>query len=116
MITLDLTLGCYIPLSLKKYRPKIYKRGGGAKEVTYTSLRREKLWILRTKKFIGLPCSLLLRVTAPLNLEESNRSMPHDLVLLIQNLHKMFQIRQVGNEGCDIIDNDIHGGFKHFFN
>jgi hypothetical protein len=54
----------------------------GAKEVTYASLQREKLWILRTKKFLGLPCSLLLRMTAPLNLEESNCLTPCDSVLL----------------------------------
>jgi hypothetical protein len=59
----------------------------GAKEVTYASLQREKLWILRTKKFLGLPCSLLLRMTAPLNLEELNHSMPRDSILPIQNLH-----------------------------
>jgi hypothetical protein len=76
---------------LKKISPRdLEQRGrGDAKEVTYASLWREKLWILRTKKFLGLPCSLLLGMTAPLNLEELNRSMHHDLVLLIQNFHMM---------------------------
>jgi hypothetical protein len=82
--------------------------GGVAKEVTYASLWREKLWILRMKKFLSLPCSLLLRMMAPLNLEEFNRPMPRDSVLLTQNLHWMLQIRHVSIEGCDVVDIDIH--------
>jgi hypothetical protein len=61
------------------------------------------------KKFLSLPCSLLLGMVAPLNLIEVNHSMPHDSVLLIQNLHWMLRIRQVGIDRPDIINNDIHG-------
>jgi hypothetical protein len=61
-------------------------------EVTHASLRREKLWILRTKEFF----------------EESNRSTPRDSVLLTQNLHWMLWIRQVSIKGRGIVDNDIH--------
>jgi hypothetical protein len=50
----------------------------------------------------------MLRMMAPLNLEELNCSTPHDSVLLTQNLHWMLQMRQVSIEGCDVIDNDIH--------
>jgi hypothetical protein len=48
-------------------------------------------------------------MAAPLNFEESNRSMPHDSVLLFQNLHWVLQIGQVGIERLDVINNDIHG-------
>jgi hypothetical protein len=37
-------------------------------------------------------------MAATLSFEESNRLMPHDLVLLIQNLHWVLQIGQVGIE------------------
>jgi hypothetical protein len=83
-----------------------HRRGRG---YTRASLRREKLWILRTEKIIGLPCSILLRMVAPLNFEESNCSMPRDSVLLTQNLHWMLQIRQVGIDSCGIVNNDMHG-------
>jgi hypothetical protein len=73
--------------------PRFRSMRDGAREVTYASLQREKLWILRTKEFFGLPCSLLLRVTTPLNFEESNRSMPRDSVLLTHNLYWMLWIR-----------------------
>jgi hypothetical protein len=51
------------------------------------------------KKLLGLPCSLLLRMAAPLNLEESNRSMSRDSVVLIKNLYWVLRIRQVNIEG-----------------
>jgi hypothetical protein len=47
-------------------------------------------------------------MAAPLILEESNRLMPCDPVLLTQNLHWMLQIRQVSINRRDIINNDIH--------
>jgi hypothetical protein len=47
----------------------------------------KKLWILRMKKFLSLPCSLLLGMMAPLNLEELNHSTPRDPIQLTQNLH-----------------------------
>jgi hypothetical protein len=108
-------VGRYIPPPLKKSHLEILEHQGvGAREVTYASLRREKLWILRTKKFSGLQCSLLLRMMAPLNLEESNRSMSRDSVLLIENLHWMLRIRQVGIGGHDVVDNDINERFQAF--
>jgi hypothetical protein len=94
---------------LKEISTQDLEQWGDTKEVTCASLRREKLWILRMKKFLGLPCSLLLGMMAPQNFEESNHSMPRDLVLLIQNLHWVLRIRQIGIEGCDVIDHDIHG-------
>jgi hypothetical protein len=87
------------PSPLKEISPRDLEQWGDTKEVTCVPLRREKLWILRTKKFLGLPCSLLLRMVAPLNFEESNRSMPRNSVLLIQNLQWVLRIRQVGIEG-----------------
>jgi hypothetical protein len=71
---------------------------GDTKEVTCASLRREKLWILRMK-FLGFPCSLSLGMVAPLNFEELNHLTPQDSVLLIQNLHWVLWIGQVGMEG-----------------
>jgi hypothetical protein len=41
------------------------------------------------EEILGLPCSLLLGMAIPLNVEESNRLTPRDLVLLTQNLHWM---------------------------
>jgi hypothetical protein len=75
------------PSPLKEILPQDLEQWGGIKEVTCASLLRVKLWILRMKKFLGLPCSLLLGMMAPLNFEESNCLTPHDSVLLIQNLH-----------------------------
>jgi hypothetical protein len=75
------------PSPLKEIWPQDLEQWGDTKEVTCTSLRGKKSWILRKKKFLGFPCSLSLEMAAPLNFEESNRSTPHDLVLLIQNLH-----------------------------
>jgi hypothetical protein len=78
-----LNLGMLHPSPLKRnLAPRFRSAMGGAREVTYALLRREKLWILRTKEFFSLSCSLLLRVMAPLNLEELNRLMPRDSVLL----------------------------------
>jgi hypothetical protein len=51
---------------------------------------------------------------APLNLIESNRPSPHDLVLLTQKLHWVFWIGQVDSERHDIIDNDISGWLQTF--
>jgi hypothetical protein len=75
------------PSPLKEISPQDLEQWGDTKEVTCASLRREKLWILRTKKFLSLPCSLLLKMAAALNFEESNCLMPRDSVLLVQNLH-----------------------------
>jgi hypothetical protein len=91
--------GMLHPSPLKEISSRDLEQWGDTKEVTCESLWREKLLIIRTKKFLSLPYSLLLRMTAPLNFEELNRSMPHDSVLLIHNLHWMFRIRQVGTEG-----------------
>jgi hypothetical protein len=75
------------PSLLKEILPRDLEQWGDTKEVTCASLGREKLWILRMKKLLGLPCSLLLEMAAPLNFEELNHSTPRDSVLLIQNLH-----------------------------
>jgi hypothetical protein len=75
--------GMLYPSPLKEISPPDLEQWGDTKEVTCASLQREKLWILRRKKFLGLTCSLLLRMVAPLNFEESNHSTPHDSVLLI---------------------------------
>jgi hypothetical protein len=75
----------------------------------HVSLRREKLWILGMEEILGLICSLLLEMIAPLNLVESNRPPPHDLVLLTQKLHWMLWIRQVGVERRDIVNDNISG-------
>jgi hypothetical protein len=83
--------GMLHPSPLKEILPRDLEQWGD----TCASLRREKLWIHRTKKLLGLPCSLLLGMEAPLNFEESNR----DSVLLIQNLHWVLWIRQVDIEG-----------------
>jgi hypothetical protein len=63
--------------------PQDLEQQGDTEEFTYVPLRREELRILRTKKFLGSPCSLLLEKTAPLNLEVLNHLRPHDSVLLI---------------------------------
>jgi hypothetical protein len=67
-------------LRLQAYR-------GPPKEVQTPHCRGEKLWILGTEELLGLPCSLFLGMTAPLNLVEANRLSPRDSVLLTQNLH-----------------------------
>jgi hypothetical protein len=87
------------PSPLKEISPRDLEQWGNTKVVASASLRREKLWILRMKKLLGLPCSLLLGMTVPLNHEESNRSTSRDSVPLIQNLHWVLRIRQVGSEG-----------------
>jgi hypothetical protein len=100
--------GMLHPSHLKEITPRDLEQWGNTKELASASLQREKLWILRTKKLLGLPCSLLLGMATPLNLEESNRSTSRDSVLLIQNLHWVLRIRQVGSEGWDVINNDVH--------
>jgi hypothetical protein len=87
------------PSPLKEISPRDLEQWGDRKEVRCASLRGKKHWILRTKKFLGFPCSLLLRMAAPLIFEEWNRSMLCDSVLLTQNLHWVLQTRQVGIEG-----------------
>jgi hypothetical protein len=87
------------PSPLKEIPPRDLEQWGNTKEVASALLRWEKLWILRTKKFLGLSCSLLLRMAAPLNLEELNHLTSRDSVLLIQNLHWVLRIRHVGIEG-----------------
>jgi hypothetical protein len=56
----------------------------------------------------------MLRMAAPLNLEEVNHPMPCDSVLLTQNLHWMLRIRQVGIEEHDVVNHDIHGRLQTF--
>jgi hypothetical protein len=42
---------------------------GVRKERDYNaSLQREKIWIIRMKKILSLPCGFFLRMVAPLNL------------------------------------------------
>jgi hypothetical protein len=50
-------------------------------------LRWEEIRIIQTKKFLGLPGGFFFKMIAPLNLTESNRSSPRDLVLLTQKLY-----------------------------
>jgi hypothetical protein len=87
---------------------------GATKEVTSTLLWRKKIWIVGVEKILGFPSSLFLRMTAPLNLIESDHPSPHDSVLLTQKLHWMLWIGQVGIKRHDIINNDI-GGRLHTF-
>jgi hypothetical protein len=87
------------PSPLKEISPQDLEQWDDTKEVTCASLWGKKPWILRMKKFLSLPCSLLLRMVAPLNFEELNRLMPCDLVLPILNLHWVLRIRQVSIEG-----------------
>jgi hypothetical protein len=87
------------PFPLKEISTRDLEQWGNTKEVSCASLRREKLWILRMEKFLDLRSRLLLKMAAPLNFKELNHSMPRDSVLLIQNLHWMLWIRQVGIDG-----------------
>jgi hypothetical protein len=87
---------------------------GVTKKVTHTSLRREKLWILGTEEFLGLPCSLLLEMMALLNLVESDHPSPHDSVLPTQKLHQVLRIRQVSIKRHDIINDDVSGWLQTF--
>jgi hypothetical protein len=96
------------PSPLKEILHRDLEQSGDTKEVTYASLRGKKPWILRMKKFLSFPCSLLLGMAAPMNIEESNCLMPRDSVLLTQNLHWVLPIRQVSIERRDVINNDIH--------
>jgi hypothetical protein len=88
---------------------------GVTKEVTCALLRRKKIWIVGAEKILGLPSSLFLGMTAPLNLIESNHPLPHDSVLLTQNLHWMLWIGLVGIERHDLSIMTSAGGFRHFF-
>jgi hypothetical protein len=71
------------PSPLKEISPRDLEQWGDTKDVTYASLRGKKPWILRMKKFLGFPYSLSLGMADPLDFEESNRSTPHNSVLLI---------------------------------
>jgi hypothetical protein len=75
--------GMLHPSPLKEILPQDLEQRGDTKEFTYVSLWRKELWICRTKKFLGFPCSLLLGMTTPLNLEVLNNLMSRDLALLI---------------------------------
>jgi hypothetical protein len=48
--------GMLHPSPLKEISTRYLEQWGDTKEVTCASLWREKLWILRTKKFLALPC------------------------------------------------------------
>jgi hypothetical protein len=65
--------------------------------------------MLGMEEILDLPCNLLLRMTAPLNLVELNRPPPQDSVLLTQKLHWMLWIRQVDIETRNIINNNVSG-------
>jgi hypothetical protein len=90
--------GMLQPSPLKEISPRDLEQWGDTKEVTCASLRGKKPKILRTKKFLGLPCSLLVRIAAPLNFEESNHLTPRDSVLLTQYLDWVLRVRHVGIE------------------
>jgi hypothetical protein len=87
---------------------------GVTKEVTGALLRQKKIWLVRAEKILGLPSSLFLVVTAPLNLIETNHPLPHDSVLLNQKLHWMPWIGHVSIERHDIINNDTAGRHQTF--
>jgi hypothetical protein len=74
-----------------------------------TSLWKEKIQIIRTKKFLGLPRGFFFGTAAPLNLVEANHRSPHDPILLTKQLHRMLGIGQISLKRCEIIDNDISG-------
>jgi hypothetical protein len=68
---------------LQKSHPQIYEHRGGLQKRDYNiSLQREKIWIIRMKKFLGLPHCFFFRMAAPFNLVEVNRPSPHDPILL----------------------------------
>jgi hypothetical protein len=46
------------------------------------SQRREKIRVIRTKKFLGFPGGFFFRMAASLNLVEVNRPSPRDPILL----------------------------------
>jgi hypothetical protein len=111
----ELNTGVLQPSPLKEISSRDYKHQGGfIKDVTHASLRREKLRILGTEEFLSLPCSLFLKMTAPLNLVESNRPSPYDLVLLTQHLYWMLWIRKVSIEGRNIVNDDINRRLQTF--
>jgi hypothetical protein len=83
--------------------------------VTSALLRRKKVWIVGAMKILGLPSSLILRMTPPLTLIESNHPLPHDSILLTQKFHWMLWILQVGIERRDTVNNDIDGWLQTFF-
>jgi hypothetical protein len=56
---------------------------GVRKERDYNASQwREKIWIIRMKEFLGLPCGFFFRMVPPLNLAEANHPSPHDPILL----------------------------------
>jgi hypothetical protein len=88
---------------------------GVTKEVTQVHhCEREKIWIVGAEQILGLPCSLFLRMMAPLNLIESYHPSPHDSVLLTHKIHWMLRVGQVSIKRCDIINNDIDRRLQTF--
>jgi hypothetical protein len=64
------------PSPLKRNLVLRFGTEGVIEKGTHASLWREKLWIVRTNELLGLPCSPLLGMAAPLNLAEVNYSTP----------------------------------------
>jgi hypothetical protein len=67
-----------------------------------------------TEKILAFPCCFFLRVIAPLYLKELNCFMPHDMILLIQDLDWVLVVRQVSFEQCHFMQHDVHRCLQTF--
>jgi hypothetical protein len=63
--------------------------------------------MMRMEKILAFP-SCFFRVIAPLYLEELHCFMPHDTILLIQDLDWVLGVLQVSLEQCHFRQHDVH--------
>jgi hypothetical protein len=73
-----------------------------------SSLWQDEVSMARTEKVLAFLSCFFFRVIAPLYLEEPDCFMPHDTILLIQDLDWMFRVRQVSLERCHFRQHDVH--------
>jgi hypothetical protein len=60
------------------------------------------------KTVLTFPCCFFFRVVAPLYHEELDFLLPHDTILLIQDLDGVFEVQQVSLEWCHFRQHDVH--------
>jgi hypothetical protein len=64
--------------------------------------------MVRTKKVLAFLSCFFLSMVVPLYLEEHDRFMPRDAILLIQDLDGVLRVRQVSLERCHFRQHDVH--------
>jgi hypothetical protein len=84
------------------------------KQLHNSSLWQDEVWMARMEEVLSFPSCFFFRVVAPLYLEELDYFMPHDTILLIQDLDQVLGVRQVSLERCHFRQHDVHRCLQTF--